>query len=65
MLVCGIIVRVFGETMVNDLLLTFHFWEVAGQCLNTLLFVLGGERDCMQFFSGWVIVGFFIGVLRS
>jgi len=41
-LVCGIIVRVFGETMVNDLLLTLHFWEVAGQCLNTLLFVLGG-----------------------
>ncbi|KAL3801649.1 hypothetical protein HJC23_013154 [Cyclotella cryptica] len=41
-LVCGLTVKVFGETMINDWDLTLHFWQVTGQLLNTLLFALGG-----------------------
>lgn len=40
---CGITVKVLGESLLNDSLLTHHFFEVtAEQLLNTFLFVLGG-----------------------
>ncbi|KAL7519475.1 hypothetical protein ACHAWX_004231 [Stephanocyclus meneghinianus] len=41
-LVCGLTVKVLGETVINDCDLTLHFWQVTGQLLNTLLFALGG-----------------------
>ena len=40
-LVCGLTVKVLGQTMINDYDLTLHFWQVTGQLLNTLLFALG------------------------
>ena len=40
-LVCGLTVKVLGETMINDSELTLHFWQVTGQLLTTLLFALG------------------------
>lgn len=39
---CGLTVKVFGEPLLNDSLLTLHFFQVLGELLNTLLFVLGG-----------------------
>eukprot|EP00804_Cyclotella_cryptica_P020988 CCRYP_009307-RB/>CCRYP_009307-RB protein AED:0.30 eAED:0.30 QI:298/0.75/0.8/1/0.75/0.6/5/0/529 len=41
-LVCGLTVKVLGQTLINDYDLTLHFWQVTGQLLNTLLFALGG-----------------------
>lgn len=38
----GLTIKVVGESLVNDRILTLHFFEVTGQLLNTLLFVLGG-----------------------
>ena len=38
----GIIVKVLGETFINDHALTLHFWQVTAELLNTLLFALGG-----------------------
>lgn len=39
---CGLTIKVLGESIINDGILTLHFFEVTGQLLNTLLFVLGG-----------------------
>lgn len=41
-IVCGITVKVLGETFINNHALTLHFWQVTAELLNTLLFVLGG-----------------------
>lgn len=38
----GLTIKVVGESLINDRILTLHFFEVTGQLLNTLLFVLGG-----------------------
>ena len=41
-LFCGVTVKAFGETLLNDTHLTHHFWEITEHLLNTLLFALGG-----------------------
>ncbi|KAL7518874.1 hypothetical protein ACHAWX_003679 [Stephanocyclus meneghinianus] len=41
-LTSGITIKVLGDRIINDGLLTLHFWQVTGQLLNTLLFILGG-----------------------
>ena len=38
----GLTIKVLGESLINDSVLTLHFFEVTGQLLNTLLFALGG-----------------------
>lgn len=42
-LFCGVTVKAFGETLLNDLHLTHHFWEITEHLLNALLFALGGS----------------------
>ena len=39
---CGLTVKALGETMINDVELMHHFWEITEWLLNTLLFALGG-----------------------
>jgi len=39
---CGIIVKYFGRSMINDTLLLDDFWTLVEHLLNTVLFVLGG-----------------------
>lgn len=38
----GITVKILAKEMINDMGLALHFFEVVGQLLNTLLFILGG-----------------------
>ena len=38
----GITVKILAREMINDMGLALHFFEVVGQLLNTLLFILGG-----------------------
>mmetsp|Transcript_17588 Transcript_17588/g.35978 ORF Transcript_17588/g.35978 Transcript_17588/m.35978 type:complete len:745 (-) Transcript_17588:890-3124(-) len=42
-LFCGVTVKAFGETLLNNLQLTHHFWEITEHLLNALLFALGGS----------------------
>ena len=39
---CGITVKAFGETLINDSHLTHNFWHITEHLLNTLLFALAG-----------------------
>lgn len=41
-LFCGVTVKAFGETLMNDSHLTHDFWEITEHLLNTTLFCLGG-----------------------
>ncbi|KAL7545889.1 LOW QUALITY PROTEIN: hypothetical protein ACHAWF_009244 [Thalassiosira exigua] len=39
---CGVTVKAFGETLLNDLHLTHDFWHISEHLLNSILFTLGG-----------------------
>mmetsp|Transcript_368 Transcript_368/g.911 ORF Transcript_368/g.911 Transcript_368/m.911 type:complete len:161 (-) Transcript_368:839-1321(-) len=41
-LTCGVTIKSFGETLINDLKLAVNFWEITEHLLNSLLFALAG-----------------------